>query len=99
MPFRFYNNLFSQASRTAASGLLLVGLLLVGFGTLIMALPELFAFLAAAIFFVAGIGCALTAAKLLWFQRRIDKSSSDGLTAYRENVRIHAGDPDRKSVV
>jgi len=92
MPFRFYSNLFSQVSRTAASGLLLVGLLLVGFGTLIMALPALFAFLAAAVFFVAGIGCALTAAKLLWFQRRLDKSTPDDLTAYRQNVRIHVGD-------
>ncbi len=39
-----------------ASGILVVGLLLIGFGMLILALPELFAFLAAAVFFVAGGG-------------------------------------------
>ncbi len=94
MPFRFYTNVLSQASRTMASGILVVGLLLIGFGTLILALPELFALLAAAVFFVAGLGCAITAAKILWAQRRIDRLGTDGLDAYRKNVRIHIGEPD-----
>jgi protein-S-isoprenylcysteine O-methyltransferase Ste14 len=93
MPFRFSGNLFSQASRTAAAGLLLLGLLLVGFGTLIMALPALFAFLAAAVFFLAGLACAVTAVRIFWVQRQLDKSTSDDLTAYRQNVRIHTGEP------
>jgi hypothetical protein len=94
MPFRFYTNMLSQASRTAASGLLVIGLLLIGFGMLIMALPELFAFLAAGVFFVAGAACAVFAVKLLWAQRRLNKlASDDDLTGYRHNVRIHVGDP------
>jgi len=94
MPFRFYTSMLSQASRTLAASILMVGLLLIGFGTLIMALPELFAFLAAAIFFLAGLACALTAIKILWTQRRFDKRMSHDSDAYRENVRIHPGNRD-----
>jgi hypothetical protein len=83
----------SQASRSVASGILVVGLLLIGFGTLILALPELFAFLAAAVFFIAGAGCATVAIKILWTQWRLDRMTSpDGSDAYRKNVRIHLSD-------
>lgn len=93
MPFRFYTNMVSQASRSMASGILIVGLLLIGFGSLILALPELFAFLAAAVFFVAGTGCAIVASKILWTQWRLDRlTSPDGSDSYRENVRIHLSD-------
>lgn len=94
MPFRFYSNMLSQASRSVASGILIVGLLLIGFGTLILALPELFAFLAAAVFFLAGIGSAIVAIKIFWMQRRLDRfvSSDDGSDATRINVRIHRDD-------
>lgn len=89
MPFRFYSNLLSQTSRTLAASVLMVGLLLIGFGTLIMAMPELFAFLAAAVFFIAGVGCALTALKILWAQHKLNKRMSSDEDAYRENVVIH----------
>jgi len=89
MPFRFYTSMLSQASRTLAASILMVGLLLIGFGTLIMALPELFAFLAAAVFFLAGVGCALTAIRILWAQHRLNKRMSHDSDAYRENVVIH----------
>ena len=93
MPFRFYTSMMSQASRSMASGVLVVGLLLIGFGTLILALPELFAFLAAAVFFIAGAGCATVAIKILWTQWRLDRMTSpDGSDAYRKNVRIHLSD-------
>ncbi|HNS22216.1 MAG TPA: hypothetical protein PKH24_17050 [Sedimentisphaerales bacterium] len=93
MPFRFYTTIMSQASRSVASGILVVGLLLIGFGTLILALPELFAFLAAAVFFIAGAGCATVAIKILWTQWRLDRMTSpDGSDAYRKNVRIHLSD-------
>ncbi len=92
MPFRFYTNVLSQASRTMASGILVVGLLLIGFGVVIVALPELFAYLAALVFFVAGLGCALTAAKILWASRRIDRLNAEDLDVYRKNVRIHVGE-------
>jgi len=91
MPFRFYTNILSQASRTVASGIMVVGLLLIGFGVIIVALPELFAYLAAMVFFVAGVGCAATALKIYWAQRRIDRVNADNLDVYRRNVRIHTG--------
>ncbi len=93
MPFRFYTNVLSQASRTMASGILVVGLLLIGFGVVIVASPKFFAYLAATVFFVAGLGCALTAAKIFWTSRRIDRLNADDLDVYRKNVRIHVGEP------
>jgi len=92
MPFRFYTNVLSQASRTMASGIMVVGLLLIGFGVIIVALPELFAYLAATVFFVAGLGCAAMALKILWAQRRLDRFNADDLDVYRKNVRIHTGE-------
>jgi hypothetical protein len=89
MNFRFYTNAISQASRSVAAGIFVVGLLLIGFGVIIAALPEIFAYLAAAMFFIAGIGCALTAVKIFWAQRKLDKITSDDSPDYRENVRIH----------
>jgi len=92
MSFRFYTNAISQASRTVAASLFVVGLMLVGFGVIIAAFPEIFAYLAAAIFFVAGVGCAITAVKIFWAQRKLDKTTSDDFHPYRENVRIHIED-------
>jgi hypothetical protein len=93
MPFRFYTNMLSQASRTVAAGIMIVGLLLIGFGMLIMALPELFAFLAAAAFFIAGVVCGITAIKIFWAQRRLDQlHSNEDVEVYRENVRVRPPD-------
>jgi hypothetical protein len=92
MPFRYYTSILSQASRSVASAIMVVGLLLVGFGVIIVALPELFAYLAAMVFFVAGVGCAATALKIFWAQRRIDRFNADDLDVYRKNVRIHTGE-------
>jgi hypothetical protein len=92
MPFRFYSNILSQASRSVASGIMVVGLLLIGFGVVIIALPELFAYLAALVFFMAGLGCAATAIKIFWAQRRVEKLNAEDLDVYRKNVRIHTGE-------
>lgn len=89
MSFRLYTNLISQASKNAATGILTVGLLLIGFGVLIIAFSEIFAFLAAAVFFIAGLVCATTAVKIFLAQRKFDKINSDGSDDYRTNVRIH----------
>jgi hypothetical protein len=89
MIFRSYTNVLSQASRSLAAGILTVGLLLMGFGVVIAAFPEVFAFLAAAIFFMAGASCAVIAAKILWAQWRLNHSSQDPAEPYRYNVRIH----------
>ena len=89
MSFRFYTNMISQASRNIAAGIFIVGLLLIGFGVIILALPEIFALLAAAVFFIAGLGCAITAVKIFLAQRKLDKINSDFSEPYRENVQIH----------
>jgi len=93
MPFRFYANILSQASRSVASGIMVVGLLLVGFGVVIVALPKVVGYLVAMVFFLAGVGCAATAFKIYWAQRRIDRfTADDDLDVYRKNVRIHTGE-------
>jgi len=89
MNFRFYTNAVSQASRTAASVIFTIGLLLTGFGVVILALPEIFAFLAAAVFFIAGLGCGITAVKIYLAQRRLNKMTHDDSVGYRKNVQIH----------
>ena len=89
MSFRFYTNMISQASRNIAAGIFIVGLVLIGFGFMIYLLPRFFATLAAVVFFVAGIGCAITAIKIFLAQRKLDKINSDFSEPYRENVQIH----------
>jgi len=89
MSFRFYTNVISQASRNFAAGLFITGLLLIGFGFLVYILRDLFAVLASIVFFVAGLGCGITAVKIFWAQRKLDKMSSGDSQEYRENVQIH----------
>jgi len=89
MNFRFYTNAVSQASRKVAAGIFTVGLLLIGFGVVILALPEIFAFLAAAVFFFAGLGLAITAVKIFLAQRRLNKMTHDDSVGCRKNVQIH----------
>lgn len=89
MSFRFYTNAISQASRAVAAGIFITGLILIGFGFMIYLLPKFFATLAAIVFFVAGLGCAITAVKIFLAQRQLDKINSDDSMVYRKNVRIH----------
>ena len=87
MSFRFYTNAISQASRNFAAGLFVVGLLLIGFGFLVYILRDLFAILASIVFFVTGVGCGITAVKIFWAQRKLDRINSS--EPHRENVQIH----------
>ena len=90
MSFRFYTNVISQASRNFAAGLFITGMLLIGFGFLVIILRDLFAVLAAIVFFIVGLGCGTTAVKIFLAQRKLDKMDSyDGTVDYRRNVRIH----------
>ena len=89
MNFRFYTNTISQASRNFAAGLFITGLLLIGFGFLVYILRDLFAVLASIVFFIAGVGCGITAVKIFWAQRKLDKINSGDTQGYRENVQIH----------
>ena len=88
MGVRFYTNMISQVSRNFAVGLFIVGLLLVGFGFLVYVLRELFAILAAAVFFVVGTACGITAIKIFLIQKKLDKLNSDDSQGYRKNVQI-----------
>ncbi len=95
MVMRYYSNAVSQASRWVAFGIMVAGFLLIGFGVLIYALPKFFAFLAAAMFFLAGVGCFGTAIRIFLAQQRIDNATDGGEpTVYRQNVRIHTQDHD-----
>lgn len=90
MSFRFYSNIISQASRNFAAGLFITGLLLIGFGFLVYILRDLFAVLASIVFFVAGLGCGVTAVKIFWMQRKLDQmNADDNAGTYRKNVQIH----------
>ncbi len=89
MSFRFYTNVISQASRNFAAGLFITGLLLIGFGFLVYILRDLFAVLASIVFFIAGLGCGITAVKIFWAQHKLDKMSSGDSHGYRQNVQIH----------
>jgi len=89
MNSRFYTNVISRASRTVAAGIFITGLVLIGFGFMIYLLPKFFATLAAIVFFVAGVGCGITAVKIFLLQKKLDKFNSGDSQIYRENVRIH----------
>jgi hypothetical protein len=95
MSFRFYSNLVSQASRNIAAGIFTLGLFLIGVAFLILVLRDLFAFLAAGIFFIAGLGCAGTSVKIYLAQRRFERQHREP-DVYRENVR-RMGDEDHDS--
>lgn len=86
MVFRYYSNTIAQASKAMAKGVFVVGLLLIGFGMLIVALPEFFVLLAAGVFFFIGFGCLFTAVKIYWAQRQMQQSMDE--EPFRQNVRV-----------
>ena len=92
MVFRYYTNAISNASKSIAWGIFVFALMLVGFGVLIMAFPQVFAMIAAVVFFIAATGCIGTALKIYLAQRHINKMTRDDSDEYRENVRIHIGE-------
>ena len=88
MVFHYYTNAISSASRGLTRWLFILALFLIGFGVLILTFPEVFAFLAALVFFIAGLGVAGTAIKIYLAQRRFDKINPPESQPYRENVKI-----------
>ncbi len=76
-----------QATQGLAKGALVLGLFLIGFGMLVFVLRDLFAFIAAAIFFIAGFSAIGYAVRMFILQYKMKDSS-----AYRENVEIHIED-------
>ena len=90
--FRFHSNQMSQATRGIAKMIFIVGLLLVGFGVLIMKFPEVFASIAAFVFFFAGASTISYAVKIFIASRGLSKHENN---AFRDNVRIHDPDEER----
>ena len=92
MIFRYYTNAISSATKGIAKGIFVVGLLLIGFAALVLAVPEIFAALVAGIFVIAGVGCLVTAMKIFWRSREFDQRNNENSGEYRENVQIHANE-------
>ena len=89
MFYKSYTSAVSQASKTASAWFVVVGLMLIGFGMLVWILKEIFALLAAALFFVVGFFCGVTGIKIYLAQRQFDKMNKGDADDYRKNVRIH----------
>ena len=87
--FFFSQDPFSQATKGLAKGSLVAGLFLIGFGMLVFILRDIFAFLAAAIFFMAGFSAIGYAIRLYLAMRKLRGPEQKGEEAYRENVQIH----------
>jgi hypothetical protein len=89
--FRFFFSrpVEQQVGRTLAKSSFVGGLFLIGFGMLVFILRDIFAFLAAAVFFIAGfsaIGYAFRTWLILYQMKRSDNNG-------RENVTIHGDEP------
>ncbi len=89
--FRFFyqGDPMREAGKTLAKGALVLGLFLIGFGMLVFVLRDLFAFVAAAVFFMAGFSAIGYAIRIFWSTRRMNQSEN----GYRDNVQIHTHDP------
>ena len=88
--FRFFmQDGLSQATKGIARVSFFFGLALIGFGMLVFVLRDIFALLAAGIFFIAGFSAICYGCKLFWAVRKFNRASGSGENAYRENVQIH----------
>jgi hypothetical protein len=83
----FQGDPMRQATKGLAKGALLMGLFLIGFGMLVFILRDVFAFIAAAIFFMAGFSALGYAIRLFVLQHKMKKMDPDD--PYRQNVQIH----------
>ena len=81
----FQGDPMREAGKSIAKGALALGLFLIGFGMLVFVLRDLFAFLAAVIFFMAGFSSIWYAIRIFWSTRQMKPPHNQ----YRENVEIH----------
>ncbi len=100
MVLRFHTRQLSQATRGLAATVFIVGMLLIGFGMLIFALPELFAYLAAGVFFFVGLSIIVYAVRLFLAASAMDRAADqapepptgDEPVVYRKNVSVRVTD-------
>ncbi len=85
MLFNFYSSSFNQLSKGYAKGLFVVGLLLIGFGTLVWILKEVLAVIAAAIFIIVGCFCCFNGVRIFINAMKSDKHDNGGRSS---NVKI-----------
>ena len=92
--FKLYSNFVSQASKHLAIGAFIVGMSLIGIGVIIWALPKVFAGIAALVFCFSGIGCIVSAAKILLTVRKADSCTNCNFESdsTRINVKVHRQD-------
>jgi hypothetical protein len=86
MFFKIYSDLFNQASKSYAKGLFVIGLLLIGFGTLVWILKEVLAVIAAAIFIAVGGLCCFNAVRI--FFNTIKTNKNNGGRSSNVKIRI-----------
>ena len=85
----FFQDQFSQATKGLAKGSFFSGLFLIGFGMLVFVLRDLFAFLAAGMFFLAGFSAIGYAIRLFFRLGAMNRGQRRHDDVYRENVQIH----------
>ncbi|OHB60195.1 MAG: hypothetical protein A2167_05995 [Planctomycetes bacterium RBG_13_46_10] len=88
MFFNFYSNSFNQVSKGFAKGLFVIGLLLIGFGTLVWILKEVLAVIAAAIFIIVGCICCFNAVRIFISTMKARQTRQDN-NGRSDNVKIH----------
>ena len=88
--FRFFFSrpVSNQISSTLIRGSIFGGLFLIGFGLLVFVLRDLFAFLAAAIFFLAGFSAIGYGIRMWIVMYKVNKKDK----TYRENVTVRYED-------
>ena len=102
MVFRFYTRQVSQATRGIAATVFIAGMLLIGFGMLIFALPQLFAYLAAGVFFLMGLSVIGHAVRLFFVASKMDRgmpadqNQHGQAETYRKNVTAHIKAPEEE---
>jgi hypothetical protein len=89
MVFRFYSSQLSKATRSLALWVFTVGLLLVGFGLLTILLRDVFVFVVAGLFFLAGVSVMYYGVRLFIAAMRMGRPArGESAEAYRENVSV-----------
>ena len=96
MGFRFHISDVSRLSKAVAAAISVTGLGLIGFGFMIYLLPELFATIAAIVFFFAGGCCTIIAVKILFAHRNLYKTESDYSQTHRKSIQSYTLHHDDK---
>jgi hypothetical protein len=91
MVFRLYSQL-SQATRSLALWVFTAGLMLIGFGLLTILLRDLFIFIVAGLFFIAGVLVMSWGVRLFFAAMKLGRTPRGGIDPYRENVTVRTDD-------